>query len=266
MVDDNFFGVGPKHAEWAKKLLRALIKRGEKRFWFSQTTINMGDDMEGLKLAYRAGCRGMLVGFETFNEATLKKYHKGINRNNLDRYRLLVNNFNKAGIAVLGGFIIGADEDTPQTVADTVMSAVKLGVDIIQITNLTPLPGTKLFDRFRDEGRLFATDYPKDWERYTFTETVYHPKRMTAEELDEAIYELRYAASKESWVIKRAIRTLFRTRSLTTALFVHGMNKGWKKMAKIQAPNDAKRFGVQPDSSPRYSKIRESFLMHLRPA
>ena len=226
VVDDNFFGVGPKHAVWAKQLLRTIAKRGKKRLWFSQTTINMGDDMEGLKLAYRAGCRGMLVGFETFNEATLKKYHKGINSNNLERYQVLVNNFNKAGIAVFGGFIIGADEDTPQTVADTVMAAVKLGVDIIQITNLTPLPGTKLFDRFRDEGRLLATDYPKDWERYTFTETVYHPRQMTAEELDKAIYELRYAASKESWVLKRAFRTLIRTRSLTTALFVHGMNKG----------------------------------------
>ena len=89
---------------------------------------------------------------------------------------------------------------------------------------------------------------------------------MTPEALDQAIYELRYAASKEAWVIKRAFRTFIRTRSLTTALFVHGMNKGWKKMAKIQAPNDAKRFGLQPDNSPRFSKIRASFLMHLRPA
>ena len=31
-------------------------------------------------------------------------------------------------------------------------------------------------------------------------------------------------------------------------------------------PKDAKRFGVQPDNSPRFSKIRASFLMHLRPA
>jgi radical SAM superfamily enzyme YgiQ (UPF0313 family) len=44
VVDDNFFGVGPKHAEWAKELLRAIIKRGRRRLWFSQTTVNMGDD------------------------------------------------------------------------------------------------------------------------------------------------------------------------------------------------------------------------------
>ncbi len=263
-VDDNFFGVGEKHAEWAKELLRALIRHGKRRLWFSQTTINMGDDAEGLALAYRAGCRGMLIGFETFNPETLREYHKGINRKNADRYQQLVNGFHRAGIAVFGGFIIGSDHDTPETVADTALQAVKLGVDIIQVTNLTPLPGTKMFDRYREEGRLLATSYPDDWERYTFTETVYQPKNMTARELDEAIYELRYAAARSSWVTKRALRTLLRTRSLTTALFVLGMNHGWKRMARVQAPRDATRFGFTPASrTARFRKVLDSFRIHL---
>ncbi|MBK9128726.1 MAG: B12-binding domain-containing radical SAM protein [Phycisphaerales bacterium] len=264
VVDDNFFGVGPKHAEWAKELLRALIKHGRRRLWFSQTTINMGDDAEGLRLAYQAGCRGMLVGFETFNPAALKQYHKGINRNNLHRYQELVNGFHRAGISVFGGFIIGADEDTPETVAETAMQAVKLGVDIIQVTNLTPLPGTKMYDRFKATGRLLAMDYPEDWERYTFTETIYKPAQMTARELDEAIYELRYAAAKQNWVLKRALRSLVRTRSLTTALFVLGMNRGWKRMARVQAPVDAERYGLAPRRSPRLEKVFDAFRMHLR--
>lgn len=265
VVDDNFFGVGPKHAEWAKELCRALIAKGKRRLWFSQTTINMGEDEEGLRLAYRAGCRGMLVGFETFNAQTLKDYHKGINRNNVTRYRELINGFHKAGIAVFGGFIIGADQDTPETVAETALEAVRLGIDIVQITNLTPLPGTKMYDRFKEAGRLIATNYPSDWERYTFTETVYHPQNMSARELDEAIYELRHLAAKENWVLKRAIRTLFRTRSLTTALFVLGMNRGWKRMARVQAPHDAERFGFSPNPSSRVRKIRDAFRMHLLP-
>lgn len=264
VVDDNFFGVGPRHAEWAKELLRALIRHGKRRLWFSQTTINMGDDPEGLRLAYRAGCRGMLVGFETFNPETLKEYHKGVNRNNLARYQQLVNGFHRAGISVFGGFIIGSDQDTPETVSETALQAVKLGVDIIQVTNLTPLPGTKMYDRFMSEGRIFATSYPQDWERYTFVETVYHPKHMTARELDEAIYELRHAAARRSWVLKRALRTLIRTRSVTTALFVLGMNRGWKRMAMVQAPHDERRFGFQPNPSPRFARVLEAFRMHLQ--
>jgi hypothetical protein len=138
-----------------------------------------------------------------------------------------------------------------------------MGVDIVQITNLTPLPGTKMFDRYKAEGRLIATNWPEDWERYTFVETVYNPKNMTPRELDEAIYELRHAAAKESWVIKRAVRTLIRTRSLTTAGFVWGMNRGWKRMARIQAPHDQRRFGFTPPRSPRFQKILESFRLHL---
>lgn len=264
VVDDNFFGLGPKHAGWAKELLGAIIKHGKKRLWFSQTTVNMGDDAEGLRLAYKAGCRGMLVGFESFNAQALKEFHKGVNRSNLLRYQELVNGFHRAGIAVFGGFIIGSDHDTPETVADTALAAVKLGVDIIQITNLTPLPDTKMYDRYKAEGRLLAESYPVDWERYTFTETVYHPRNMTAAKLDETIYELRHAAARQNWVLKRAFRTLLRTRSLTTAIFVHGMNVGWKRMARIQAPHDAKRYGLSPRPSPRLDKIIDSFRMHLR--
>jgi radical SAM superfamily enzyme YgiQ (UPF0313 family) len=263
VVDDNFFGVGPKHAEWAKEMLRQIIKRGKRRLWFSQTTINMGDDEEGLRLAYKAGCRGMLIGFETFNRESLKNYHKGVNHNNLDRYKDLVDGFHRAGISVFGGFIIGADEDDEQTVADTAVQSVKLGIDTIQITNLTPLPGTGMYDRLMREGRIFATNYPDDWERYTFVETVFHPKKMTAQRLDEVIYELRHLAAKTSWVWLRTLRTLWMTRSITSALFIHGMNKGWKRMAKMQSPKDAARFGYVPVENERTRKIRDAFRLSL---
>ena len=261
VVDDNFFGVGPRHAAWAKSLLREIIRRGKKRLWFSQTTINVGDDAEGLRLAYRAGCRGMLIGFETLDADNLKDFHKGINRINLDRYRELVRGFHRAGISVFGAFIIGADQDTIDTVSTTALESVKLGIDTIQITNLTPLPGTRMYRRYMREGRIFATDYPVDWERYTFVETVYHPKHMSAAQLDEAIYELRHIAAKVPWVWKRTLRTFWRTRSLSSALFIHGMNKGWKRLAKAQAPVDAQRFHLTPQESPRTGRIRRAFAL-----
>ncbi len=265
VVDDNFFGVGEKHALWAKELLREIIRhqklRRKKKLWFSQTTINMGDDAEGLDLAYQAGCRGMLIGFETFNRDSLAAYHKGINRKNVDRYQELVDGFHRAGISVFGAFIVGADQDTEETVADTALEAVRMGIDTIQITNLTPLPGTKMYDRYMEEGRIFATSYPEDWERYTFVETVYNPEQLTADRLDETIYELRHAAAEEPWVWKRTLRTLIRTRSLTTALFIHGMNIGWKRMARIQAPRDAERFGFTPNGSPQTQRIKKAFAL-----
>ena len=262
VVDDNFFGLGEKHADWAKDLLGRLVERGNKRrLWFSQTTINMGDDAEGLRLAYRAGCRGMLVGFETFNRENLKDYHKGVNGKNLDRYKELVDNFHKGGIALFGGFIVGADADDEYTVGDTLREAARLGIDIIQVTNLTPLPGTTLYERWMKEGKIFATTYPLDWEKYTFTDTVFTPKRMSAATLDETIYEMRYLAATKPWVIKRTLQSLWWNRSLTTALFVLGMNKGWKRMAQRQMPRDQARFGEVRRDRPRWQRLLGRFSL-----
>jgi radical SAM superfamily enzyme YgiQ (UPF0313 family) len=266
VVDDNFFGVGPQHAAWAKELLTEIIRHGKKRLWFSQTTINMGGDAEGLRLAYQAGCRAMLVGFESFNPENLKTYHKGLNNKLLDHYREMVDGFHRGGLGVFGCFIIGGEADTENAVAETALQAVQLGVDIIQITNLTPLPGTRMYERYLAEGRIVATDYPKDWERYTFTETVYKPGGMTARRLDETIYELRHVAAREPWVWKRTLRSLLRTRSVTTAGFVHGMNRGFQRMARIQAPRDAEVFALKIENNERTRMLRRAFKFFTGPA
>lgn len=242
VVDDNFFGVGPQDATWAKELLNAIIKRGRKRLWFSQTTLNMGADAEGLKLAHKAGCRGMLVGFESFQLENLKECKKGLNGKFLDRYQEMVHGFHRGGIAVLGAFIIGLDQDTPDTASQTLLKAVNLGVDIIQITNMTPLPGTKQFERYMAEGRIHAANFPADWDRFTFVETVYHPRNMTAQQLDETIYELRLLAGSINWPWKRTLRSLWRTRSLSTAVFVHCANTQFARLARTISTQDKERF------------------------
>ena len=261
VVDDNFFGVGPAHAAWAKELLRAIIQRGKKRLWFSQTSINMGDDPEGLRLAYKAGCRGMLVGIESFSAENLKAFHKGLNTKNLDRYRELVANFHKAGVSVFGAFIIGGEYDTPEAVVETAGKAVRIGVDTIQITNLTPLPGTKMFDQMTADGRISANNFPEDWRQYTFIETVFKPARMTAQALDEAMYKFRCGAAAERWVWKRTLRTLWSTRSLTTAIFVHGMNSGFKRLAKQRVAEDCQRFGKIYGRHELDPRLRQAFSM-----
>ncbi len=242
IVDDNFFGLSDKQADWSKEFCRELIKRGKKHYWFSQTTINMGDDEEGLKLAYKAGCRAMLVGLESFEEESLQHFQKKLNSKNLQRYRELIDGFHHAGIAVFGGLIIGSDGDTPESVIRTASTAVELGIDIIQITNLTPLPGTGLYEEFKQDGRIIADNYPDDWEKYTFTNTVFKPRKMTAQQLDEAMFLFRRGATERRWVLKRTLKSMLRTRSLTTALFVHGMNKGFLELAKVQVAHDTQKF------------------------
>jgi radical SAM superfamily enzyme YgiQ (UPF0313 family) len=242
ITDDNFFGVSSKQAEWTKELMRQMIKRGKRRLWFTQTTINMGEDIEALELAYKAGCRAMFVGLESFDEQNLLEYQKGLNRRSLDRYKEFIDNFHKAGLAVFGAVIFGADNDRPETLMSAATTAVNLGVDIIQVTNLTPLPGTGLYEELQKSDRILANNYPEDWEKYTFIHTVIKPGKMTAQEMDEATFLFRRAACERPWVLKRTLKSLWKTKSLTTALFVHGMNKGFRRVAAGQVREDAKRF------------------------
>ena len=242
VVDDNFFGLGSAQMDYSKELLRAMIRHGKKHTWFSQTSVNLGDNEEALRLAHKAGCRGMLVGLETFNPQSLKGHGKKLNYDNVERYRELIDNFHRCGIAVFGGLIIGNDEDTPATVEDTLRQAIDIGVDIIQITNLTPLPGTPLFEELLAAGRLEATDFPADWEHYTFLNTVFTPKLMTSRELDESIYRMRKRVTREPWVWKRTWQVWRRTGSLSTALFAHSLNRAFKKVGQLLVPKGALRF------------------------
>ncbi len=218
----------------------------------------MGDDPEGLRLAYKAGCRGMLIGFESFNLENLRECHKGLNRKYADHYRGMVKAFHRAGISVFGAFIVGLDQDDENTVSHTIEQAVKLGIDIIQITNMTPLPGTKQFDRYRAEQRIFADNFPADWERFTFVETVYHPRKITARQLDESIYELRQAAASINWTWKRSLRTFLNTRSLSTTLFVHNVNTQFARLARAISPQDEANFGFTPTLNPRTRRIHRA--------
>ncbi|GAH28351.1 unnamed protein product, partial [marine sediment metagenome] len=54
------------------------------------------------------------------------------------------------GIAVLGGFIYGMDSDTPEKLRRRTDYILRSGVDAVQLSYLTPLPGTRLFNRIRD--------------------------------------------------------------------------------------------------------------------
>lgn len=260
VVDDNFYGVGKKSADWAKALLREIIKRGKRHLWFSQTSINMGADLEGLELAYKAGCRGMLVGFESFNPISLAEYRKNVNKDLIEHYQQLIDGFHRCGLAVMGSFIVGAEADTMATVSDTVYQAVKMGVDIVQICNLTPLPGTKMYDRWLEAGRITKTNYPEDWEHYTFIETVFDPTGMTAEELDRSIYELRAVSVTEPWVWKRTLKTIWKTRSLTTGMFVYGVSTRRASLAQAHLPRDQERFGPLVEND-RTRKLRRAFKL-----
>ena len=72
-------------------------------------------------------------------------------------------------------------------------------------------------------------------------------------------HAVRRAAAELPWVWKRSLKTLWRTRSLSTTLFVHGMNKAWVGLAKGLKIRDQERFAHLTRENPRMDLIKRSF-------
>lgn len=153
-VDDNLIG-NKKLAR--TELLPALIDwqgaRGHQRVNFNtQASINMADDPTLLSLMAEAGFDTVFIGIETPNAESLAETGKTQNR----RRDMIadVQTIHRAGIQVQGGFIVGFDHDDSSIFQRQIDFIQRSGVVTAMVGLLNALPGTALFTRLRNEGRL----------------------------------------------------------------------------------------------------------------
>jgi radical SAM superfamily enzyme YgiQ (UPF0313 family) len=167
VVDDNLIGISASHVERAKELFRAMIRARLRKSWIAQATINVADDEELLTLAARAGCRGVFIGFESPSAEGLAEVGKKFNLLRERDFRKSVQRIRRHNILVVGSFIMGLDSDQAGIGRRIANAARSYGVDILNALFLTPLPGTRLWDRMEAEDRIAADDFPGDWRYYT---------------------------------------------------------------------------------------------------
>jgi len=171
-IDDNIAGKLDKSAE----LFEAMIPL--KGFWTSQVSIKLADDERILALSAKAGYRYALIGIETLNPDNLTEVGKR-NVNRVEEYVDKTKLFKKHGITVCANLMFGFDNDTPESFQKTYDFVIKQRF-MPNPYIVTPYPGTRLYDRIDEAGRLLHKDY---W-RYTSYQTVFQPKNFTPEELD----------------------------------------------------------------------------------
>lgn len=169
VVDDNLIGTRPDHVERAKDLFRAMIEADLGKKWICQATINMADDDELLRLARKAGCIGAFIGFESTSDKGLAEVGKKYNLKNKRDFRASVRRIQRHGISVAGSFIMGLDVDRPGIGLEIAETADRYDVDFLNVLILTPLPGTALWKKMEDEGRIASDRFPEDWKYYTLT-------------------------------------------------------------------------------------------------
>jgi radical SAM superfamily enzyme YgiQ (UPF0313 family) len=205
-ADDNTF----VHKPWAKELLRELAGRDVR--YFTETDVSVADDDELLDLLYPSGCRQLLIGLESPRRASLE----GMDRANWKarqhgRYLEAVEKIQRRGVSVCGCFIVGLDADTPQVFDEISAFIERSRLLEVQITVLTPFPGTRLYQRLAEEGRLL---YPGAWDRCTLFDVNFRPRGLTVEELEDGLMRLwqsTYNAEAFAWR-KRYYRQLLRDR------------------------------------------------------
>jgi radical SAM superfamily enzyme YgiQ (UPF0313 family) len=155
--------------ERAKDLFRAMIRADLKKRWICQATINMAEDEELLRLARKAGCIGVFIGFESITDEGLLEVHKKYNLSTKRDFADSVRRIQRHGISVAGSFIMGLDVDRPGVGRRIAATARAYGVDVLNVLFLTPLPGTVLWERMQREGRVASDRFPEDWRHYTLT-------------------------------------------------------------------------------------------------
>jgi radical SAM superfamily enzyme YgiQ (UPF0313 family) len=151
-VDDNFI---VNKRQLKEEVLPALIAwRCDKQAgtYLTEASINLADDEKLMAMMAEAGFRSVFVGIETPDDASLAECHKGQNE-----HRDLVGSIQamqRHGLQVMGGFIVGFDNDTDSIFDRQIEFIQKSGVVTAMVGMLQAIPGTPLFKRLLAEGRI----------------------------------------------------------------------------------------------------------------
>lgn len=182
-ADDNTFA-NKKHG---KELLKAVNKENIR--WFTETDISIAQDDDLLSLMRDSGCAQILIGLESTSLSGLR----GLERKSdwkakqHDDYFTAIRNIQDHGISVNGCFVLGLDGTGNESFRDIATFAEESGLYEVQITILTPFPGTPLYSRLEDCGRILRKDA---WEFCTLFDVNFQPENMSVSELEENFRKL----------------------------------------------------------------------------
>lgn len=168
--------------DYSRELFAAIKDRGIR--WMSQASVQMLEHPDLIEAAGKAGCKSLYLGVESINKEALRSMRKGFNRP--ERYPELFERLERAGIRPFVGMILGLDQDTPETLAETLDFLLKHRVQNVFLNIFTPLPGTDVYDEMEAAGRIID----RDWSNYDVGHVVFQPTNFTPEQLRQTYWRM----------------------------------------------------------------------------
>ncbi len=198
-IDDNF----AIRRERTKSLLREMIRRDACLPWVAQITANLLKDEELVDLIAASGGRFIFMGLESINPESLKSARKQFNRP--DEYSGVLQGMARRGVYAITSFIVGMDGDRPG-VAASISSEIGTWPPVLPVFGLlTPYPGTPLYDRLKEQGRLVRPTHWLDFKPFRLT---FQPKHLSASQAENEVseswrrgYGRRSFARTQRWLV-----------------------------------------------------------------
>jgi len=214
-LDDNITG----DKRYANELFREMIP--QKKMWVGQASIQVANDTELVKLAYKSGCRALLIGFESMSDSGINRYRKTLKT--IEENILAVKKLQDNGIMTMASLIFGLDSDTPAVfdVAHDFLTRSKAA--FFQACVMTPYPGTPVFNKLLSQGRVLTDD----WNNFDASKVIIRPENISPEELLDGYNKIKWHFYSNLSILKRSYPNI--KIGFFEALLYFTLNKGYQK-------------------------------------
>jgi len=177
MFDDGTFTAFPKRVEEICDLIKHMDMT-----WSCNARADVR--FKTLKKMKEAGCRMLIVGYESANQQILNNIRKGITTKEMIEFS---NNCKKLGLMIHGCFIFGLPGETKESIEKTVKFAIDLDLDSVQASVATPYPGTEFYKEYKEKGFLMKGELADE---HGFQDCIINTPHLSAEEIVKAADDL----------------------------------------------------------------------------
>lgn len=241
--DDNF----TTDRDWTRSLLERLEPMGlhfnaQVRVDFHwQDRSRSRCDHALLEAMRRGGADKLFIGYETVDDSTAREWHKGYSGKGSLVSRLVEDTriLHDKGFWIHGMFVLGP-QHTEKTASEILRFALRSKLETLQISVLTPFPGTPLLEQVRPY--LILNDFPADWDYYDGTHCVYSHGRLGIERFQKLLIDTHqkfYVLG--TWSLHRLRLLLHQRISLkaklallwSNARIIRNTLRAWKEETKV---------------------------------